>query len=96
MNLHDAPGPFFTLGTAAFLTLTSLATIYLAMTLRYHIDEEKVRKEPSLADVFRSSIPPERILTSKGIRNVKIAKVALILAASTVALIIARLQFVQK
>ena len=94
--MHDQPGPFFVIGTTALLAASFLTAILKIATIRRHVDEEKIRKEPLIAPVIGSLIPPERLLTQQGLRNLKTAKIALVVWAVTIAVVITRLQFVQK
>ena len=77
-------------GTIVFVSFLSLG--FLVASLRSHIDEEKIRKEESIASMFRSPIPPEHVLTATGKRRVKSAKIALGVLVATVAIIVVRNQ----
>lgn len=96
MNLHDAPGDFFTLTTSTVIVLSFIVGVAAIATLRRHVDEEKIRSQPSVSAVFRARIPPENVLTEAGRRNVKIAKIALTIWAITIGIVIARVQFVSR
>jgi hypothetical protein len=77
----------FVTGWAVFLSL--LTVMFCVATLRSHIDEAKIRKEESISTLFRSSIPPEHILTAVGKRRVKMAKIAIgVLVVSATAIIV--------
>ena len=65
--------------------------VFCVASLRSHVDEAKVRDEGNVSSLFRSSIPPERVLTATGLRRVKIAKIALaVIVALTVGIVISR------
>jgi len=64
----------------------------LMASLRSHVDEEKVRNEERVSNLFRSPLLPERILTATGRQRVKAAKVALGVFVIAVATIVMRNQ----
>ncbi|HUG12847.1 MAG TPA: hypothetical protein VMM36_17655, partial [Opitutaceae bacterium] len=57
----------FVTGWAVFLSM--LTVMFCLATLRSHIDEAKIREEESVSKLFRSAVPPERILTAVGKRR---------------------------
>jgi hypothetical protein len=60
------------------LTVVSLfVTTLLIASLRYHVDEAKLRAEPSVVKIFAGRIPPERVLTRVGKRRTKMAKIGI-------------------
>jgi hypothetical protein len=76
---------------AGLVVLASFMTaVFCVATLRLHVDEEKIRREESIAAILRSPVPPEHILTSQGRRRAKIAKIALGVLVLTVAAIVVR------
>ena len=84
--------PLFEFITGWVVFISFVTVMFCVATLRSHIDEAKIREEKSIASLFRSSLPPERILTEVGKRRVKTAKIALCVCAVTVATIIVRTQ----
>ena len=74
-----------TIAVASFLTVA-----FCVASLRYHIDEEKIRKEPNISSLFRATFPPEHVLTPVGKRRVNIAKIAIGVLAVAVATFILR------
>ncbi len=94
--MNTAPQAFSifeaTAGAITFISLVCFA--FLAASLRAHVDEQKLRKEGSVSSMFRSLIPPERILTIAGERWAKWAKVALGIFVVTIAVIAVRNQII--
>ncbi len=71
---------------AAFFTLA-----FCVATLKWHVDEKKIREEESISSLFQSPIPPERVLTSVGLRRVKLAKISLgVIGVSILSLVVFR------
>jgi hypothetical protein len=59
------------------LVAAHFTLIFCVATLKWHVDESKIRAEDNISGLFRSPIPPERVLTSTGLRRVKLAKFSL-------------------
>lgn len=86
-----ADSPFdIVLGTLVFASFAIFA--FLVATLRSHVDERKAREEASVASIMAAQIPPERVLTLAGRRRVKIAKIAIGVCVTCVAVIVVRKQ----
>jgi len=90
MNTPSAPATLFDIVTSMATILSFIAVAFSAATLRFHIDEEKIRKEENISSLFRSPIPPEHVLTPTGIRRAKFGKISLIVLALAVALVVVR------
>jgi len=78
------------LGISILAAMITLA--FCVASLRSHVDEDKLRAEKNITSIFRSSVPPERVLSASGLRRVKIAKFAVgVIGISTIAIVIANM-----
>ena len=63
-----------------------ISMIYLCFctsSIRKCIDEEKIRQEKDIANIYKSLIPPERVLTELGLKKLNTAKITLLVMLSS-------------
>jgi hypothetical protein len=91
MHPGSPDNPFDLLvGFIVFLSFVSVT--FCVVSLRNHVDESEIRKEESVARVFRIAplFLPERVLTATGRKRAKFAKTAVIVLAVSVAILVIR------
>jgi hypothetical protein len=84
----DEQPPLFVVILGFINIVTFIGFAFCFASLRSDVDDEKLRAEPNIAKVFAAGIPPERLLTKKGKRKIKICKVALIVWALETAVLV--------
>jgi len=90
MNASSEPQSLL-VGIAGTVFFVSFLTVsFCVASLKYHIDETKIRGEKNIATIFKTPIPPEHILTPAGRRRVFIAKIAILLLVLSVGSLIVR------
>ena len=80
------------LGT--LLVVSFFFTTLCIASLRNHVDEAKLRAEPSASKIFASQIPPERILTEVGRRRVMMAKIGIGLVVLCTTVLVVKTQII--
>lgn len=90
MSTTSESASLFEAVTGLLVFVPFLTAAFCIVSLRSHVDEAKIRKEDSISSMFRSTIPPEHVLTAAGVHRVKIAKVSIAVCFVTVAVLVVK------